>query len=189
MQISRIYNWNLLWNKTHQNATSDTNQDTLSALDTAAKPNTAAKHSTQLLNAYFFNEIWMVHMRSHISWASATINADIITREVAVIKTRLESVRFQGMRVAYFFLDCDGTDDRIIMNRIVSLVEDAKKEPQLFHWVCCAVGCQPMLLLLEHIWCAIHAHSSEYMAVSVESSKSNWWTVKAAKYWQKDYSG
>ncbi|KAK3353904.1 tRNA synthetases class I, catalytic domain-containing protein [Lasiosphaeria hispida] len=38
-----------------------------------------------------------------------------------------ESVRFQGLRVAYFALDSDSTDDKIILNRIVSLKEDVKK--------------------------------------------------------------
>lgn len=49
-------------------------------------------------------------------------------RDISPDQTRPETVRFQGMRVAYFCLDCDSTDDSIIMNRIVSLKEDAKKE-------------------------------------------------------------
>lgn len=36
-------------------------------------------------------------------------------------------VRFQGMRVAYFSLDTESTDDNIILNKIVSLKEDAGK--------------------------------------------------------------
>lgn len=36
-------------------------------------------------------------------------------------------VRFQGMRVAYFALDTDSTEDKIILNKIVSLKEDAGK--------------------------------------------------------------
>ena len=39
----------------------------------------------------------------------------------------LETVRFQGLRVAYFCLDKDTTADRIVLNRIVSLKEDAGK--------------------------------------------------------------
>lgn len=39
-----------------------------------------------------------------------------------------ESVRFQGMRVAYFAMDVDSTDDKIVLNRIVSLKEDAGKK-------------------------------------------------------------
>ncbi|KAK7748674.1 Glutaminyl-tRNA synthetase [Cytospora paraplurivora] len=38
-----------------------------------------------------------------------------------------EAVRFQGMRVAYFAMDTDSTDDKIVLNRIVSLKEDAGK--------------------------------------------------------------
>lgn len=38
-----------------------------------------------------------------------------------------ESVRFQGMRVGYFCLDRDSTDDKIVVNRIVTLKEDPKK--------------------------------------------------------------
>lgn len=38
-----------------------------------------------------------------------------------------ETVRFQGMRVAYFALDKDYSGDKVILNRIVSLKEDAAK--------------------------------------------------------------
>lgn len=48
-------------------------------------------------------------------------------RHIAPGETRPETVRFQGMRVAYFCLDRDSTDHNIVMNRIVSLKEDAKK--------------------------------------------------------------
>lgn len=48
-------------------------------------------------------------------------------RDVAPGQARPETVRFQGMRVGYFCLDSDSTDDNIIMNRIVNLKEDAKK--------------------------------------------------------------
>ncbi len=48
-------------------------------------------------------------------------------RDIAPGKTRPETVRFQAMRVAYFCLDRDTTDDNIVINRIVSLKEDAKK--------------------------------------------------------------
>ncbi|PNY23505.1 glutamine-tRNA ligase [Tolypocladium capitatum] len=39
-----------------------------------------------------------------------------------------ESVRFQAIRVAYFAVDSDSTDDKIVLNRIVSLKEDAGKK-------------------------------------------------------------
>ncbi|KUL82199.1 hypothetical protein ZTR_10178 [Talaromyces verruculosus] len=38
-----------------------------------------------------------------------------------------ESVRFQGMRIAYFAVDSDSTDDKVVLNRIVSLKEDTGK--------------------------------------------------------------
>ncbi|KAI3323612.1 glutaminyl-tRNA synthetase [Xylariaceae sp. AK1471] len=40
---------------------------------------------------------------------------------------RPESVRFQAMRLAYFALDSDSTDDAIVLNRIVPLKEDLGK--------------------------------------------------------------
>ncbi|KFZ14301.1 hypothetical protein V502_06147 [Pseudogymnoascus sp. VKM F-4520 (FW-2644)] len=47
--------------------------------------------------------------------------------DVASATTSPETVRFQGMRVAYFCLDRDSTETNLILNRIVSLKEDAKK--------------------------------------------------------------
>lgn len=38
-----------------------------------------------------------------------------------------EAVRFQALRVGYFCMDSDSTDDKIILNRIVTLKEDASK--------------------------------------------------------------
>ncbi|KAE9371090.1 glutaminyl-tRNA synthetase-like protein [Stipitochalara longipes BDJ] len=38
-----------------------------------------------------------------------------------------ESVRFQAMRVAYMAMDSDSTDEKIVLNRIVSLKEDSGK--------------------------------------------------------------
>ena len=38
-----------------------------------------------------------------------------------------ETVRFQGMRVAYFCLDSESTGEKVILNRVVSLKEDAEK--------------------------------------------------------------
>ncbi|KAF7554708.1 hypothetical protein G7Z17_g2745 [Cylindrodendrum hubeiense] len=38
-----------------------------------------------------------------------------------------ETVRFQAMRVAYFAMDSDSTDEKIVLNRIVSLKEDSGK--------------------------------------------------------------
>lgn len=39
----------------------------------------------------------------------------------------VETVRFQALRVGYFCLDIDSTDDKLILNRIVTLKEDADK--------------------------------------------------------------
>lgn len=41
-----------------------------------------------------------------------------------------ESVRFQAMRVGYFCMDRESTADKIILNRIVSLKEDAGKKEE-----------------------------------------------------------
>lgn len=38
-----------------------------------------------------------------------------------------ESVRFQGMRVAYFTMDKDSTEEKLVLNRIVGLKEDTGK--------------------------------------------------------------
>ncbi|KAH9906489.1 glutaminyl-tRNA synthetase [Xylariomycetidae sp. FL2044] len=43
------------------------------------------------------------------------------------IKPGPESVRFQAMRVAYFAMDSDSTNEKIVLNRIVTLKEDAGK--------------------------------------------------------------
>ena len=48
-------------------------------------------------------------------------------QDIAPGETQPETVRFQGMRVAYFCLDRDTTDDNIVLNRIVSLKEDGQK--------------------------------------------------------------
>ncbi|MCJ1361137.1 hypothetical protein MMC16_000234 [Acarospora aff. strigata] len=42
-------------------------------------------------------------------------------------KFRSETVRFQGMRVAYFCLDSESSGESVILNRIVSLKEDSEK--------------------------------------------------------------
>lgn len=40
----------------------------------------------------------------------------------------VETVRFQALRVGYFCLDIDSADDKIILNRIVTLKEDSDKD-------------------------------------------------------------
>ena len=49
------------------------------------------------------------------------------TAEVDGKTAGLETVRFQALRVAYFCMDKESIDDKIILNRIVSLKEDAGK--------------------------------------------------------------
>ncbi|GAB7354669.1 hypothetical protein MBLNU459_g5096t1 [Dothideomycetes sp. NU459] len=39
-----------------------------------------------------------------------------------------ESIRFQGLRTAFFCVDKDSTDDKVVLNRIVSLKEDTGKK-------------------------------------------------------------
>ena len=48
-------------------------------------------------------------------------------KKAAGNKAGLESVRFQGLRVAYFAIDKDTSDQHIVLNRIVSLKEDSGK--------------------------------------------------------------
>ena len=53
-----------------------------------------------------------------------TAEAAVTTPSMAA---RPETVRFQGLRVAYFAMDTDSTDGKIVLNRIVSLKEDSGK--------------------------------------------------------------
>ena len=50
-------------------------------------------------------------------------------KKAAVTRVEIgpETVRFQGMRVAYFAMDKDSTDEKVVLNRIVSLKEDTGK--------------------------------------------------------------
>ncbi|KAL2104696.1 hypothetical protein VUR80DRAFT_9824 [Thermomyces stellatus] len=43
-------------------------------------------------------------------------------------KGRPEAVRFQAIRVGYFAMDEDSTDEKVVLNRIVSLKEDSGKK-------------------------------------------------------------
>ncbi|MCJ1319071.1 hypothetical protein MMC15_004404 [Xylographa vitiligo] len=49
------------------------------------------------------------------------------TATKAAVTGRPETVRFQGLRVAYFAMDTDSADGKIVLNRIVSLKEDSGK--------------------------------------------------------------
>lgn len=43
----------------------------------------------------------------------------------ASVKLGPESVRFQAMRIAYFTIDPDTTDEKLVLNRIIGLKEGA----------------------------------------------------------------
>ena len=60
----------------------------------------------------------------YTSLAANKTNGD----DLAATEVRPETVRFQGMRVAYFCVDRGTTADNLILNRIVSLKEDTGKE-------------------------------------------------------------
>ncbi|KAI9760752.1 MAG: hypothetical protein M4579_001490 [Chaenotheca gracillima] len=55
-----------------------------------------------------------------------TISTDA-TVEATKGRLNPESVRFQGMRVAYFCVDKDSCKEKVVLNRIVSLKEDSRK--------------------------------------------------------------
>lgn len=48
-------------------------------------------------------------------------------KNVANKHAGFETVRFQGLRVAYFTMDKDSTESKVVLNRIVSLKEDSGK--------------------------------------------------------------
>lgn len=43
-------------------------------------------------------------------------------------EARPETIRFQGMRVAYFCVDRESTEENLVLNRIVGLKEDTGKD-------------------------------------------------------------
>jgi glutaminyl-tRNA synthetase len=67
-------------------------------------------------------EIGLDEIRRRAPWPSLEGE-----RDIAAAETRPETVRFQGMRVGHFCLDGDSTEASIVLNRIVSLKEDARK--------------------------------------------------------------
>ena len=64
-----------------------------------------------------FNEI-----RSRAPWPEEAGEKNVANKDAG-----FESVRFQGMRVAYFTMDKDSTSEKLVLNRIVGLKEDAGK--------------------------------------------------------------
>ncbi len=65
-------------------------------------------------------------IRQRAPWPANTTDEEQKDKR-AGLPSRPETVRFQGMRVAYFCVDADSTHEKLILNRIVSLKEDARK--------------------------------------------------------------
>ena len=68
-------------------------------------------------------EIGLEEIRKRAPWPEEEGEKKVATQEAGP-----ESVRFQGLRVAYFAMDRDTTDEKLVLNRIVSLKEDAGKK-------------------------------------------------------------
>ncbi|KAI1266921.1 glutaminyl-tRNA synthetase-like protein [Xylariaceae sp. FL1019] len=78
-------------------------------------PESEVIHPKALIESAGFDEV-----KARAPWPEAAGESELG-------KGGVESVRFQGMRVAYFAMDSDSTDEKVILNRIVSLKEDAGK--------------------------------------------------------------
>lgn len=84
---------------------------------------------TVLENALIETGFYEVKERS--PWTPVT-DASTTSKEDKVLeghetKGKPESVRFQALRVGYFCMDKDSTEDSIVLNRIVTLKEDSSK--------------------------------------------------------------
>lgn len=84
---------------------------------------------TVLRNAIIETGFWQVKKQS--PWKVGT--ASDLKKEDQVLegneqKWTPESVRFQALRVGYFCMDKDSTDDKVVLNRIVTLKEDSSKQ-------------------------------------------------------------
>ncbi|KAF2972998.1 hypothetical protein GQX73_g666 [Xylaria multiplex] len=77
-------------------------------------PDSETIYSNALVNSGF-NEV-----RRQAPWPKR--------KEEENVPTGPEDVRFQAMRVSYFAMDKDSTEDNIILNSIVALKEDVKKQ-------------------------------------------------------------
>ena len=78
-------------------------------------------------------EIGLEEIRRRAPWPSEAgekgkVDGDERAEKIEPAKPGAETVRFQGMRNAYFCLDSDTVGDKIILNRIVSLKEDKGKD-------------------------------------------------------------
>ena len=67
-------------------------------------------------------ETGLEEIRRRAPWPEEEGEKDVKNKDAG-----FESVRFQGLRVAYFAMDKDSTDGKVILNRIVSLKEDSGK--------------------------------------------------------------
>ena len=67
-------------------------------------------------------EIGLEEIRSRAPWPQEEGEKDVANKDAGY-----ETVRFQGMRVAYFAMDNDSKGGKVVLNRIVSLKEDAGK--------------------------------------------------------------
>ncbi|KAK5121670.1 hypothetical protein LTR85_004842 [Meristemomyces frigidus] len=61
------------------------------------------------------------YIRENAPWPKEEGEADVKVADKS-------SVRFQGLRTAFFALDADSTEERVVLNRIVSLKEDTGKK-------------------------------------------------------------
>ncbi|ODV79084.1 glutaminyl-tRNA synthetase [Suhomyces tanzawaensis NRRL Y-17324] len=61
--------------------------------------------------------------------AKSPLNIEIPGSEFNIKERKgLETVRFQALRVGYFCVDADSTEDELVLNRIVTLKEDSAKD-------------------------------------------------------------
>jgi glutaminyl-tRNA synthetase len=77
-------------------------------------------------------EIGLEEIRQRAPWPAAAGEKSELEavegEQVDPVNPGPETVRFQGMRNAYFCLDSDTVGDKIVLNRIVSLKEDRGKD-------------------------------------------------------------
>jgi glutaminyl-tRNA synthetase len=69
-------------------------------------------------------EVGLEEIRRRAPWPSLEGEKGL---KEAGTEARPETVRFQGMRVAYFCIDKETEEGKLVLNRIVSLKEDPKK--------------------------------------------------------------
>lgn len=76
-----------------------------------------------------FLETGFHEVRRTAPWPRELRPADSGEGDAATTKkpTPPYSIRFQGMRVAYFAVDRDSTDEHVVLNRIVTLKDTAGK--------------------------------------------------------------